>query len=545
MKVKTISRSVQEHSRSRASDNHVMRRNITTTHNPFQRAREYVRAVNAAKIDRMFAKPFVAALDGHVDGVYCLAKHPWDLNAVISGSADGEIRIWDLASQQSVWTAQQAHQGMVRGTCAIPKSRRFLSVGNDRLVKVWHPEQEMTDSAAHRSSDNAGKGKQSRLSFAERARLAALEAQEDNDSNDESGDERLLGDSDREAEEKEMNDEDQALYQYGSQQGFLGKTRGLVRNWDGTQTGIERHRLGAVQPVATFQGEDSFSAVDHHRNQSVFATSSSVISIWDINRSQPIKTMEWGADTINTVKFNQTEVDILASCGTDRTIILYDLRTQSPLTKVVTSLKTNAISWNPMEAFTFAAANEDHNVYLFDMRNLSRSTRIMKGHVSAVLDVDYSPTGEELVTGSYDRTIRIFSKNDHLSRDMYHGRRMQRVFCVKYTMDDNFILSGSDDGNVRIWKARASQKLGPIRNKEKSKQEYNEKLRNRYKHLPEVRRVLNNRSVPSSVSKALNKKLTMLKSEKRREENRKIYAKNPDGEHKSEYKKSIIQVTHK
>lgn len=29
-------------------------------------------------------------------------------------------------------------------------------------------------------------------------------------------------------------------------------------------------------------------------------------------------------------------------------------------------------------------------------------------HVSAVIDVDFSPTGKEIVTGSYDKTIRIF-----------------------------------------------------------------------------------------------------------------------------------------
>lgn len=32
-----------------------------------------------------------------------------------------------------------------------------------------------------------------------------------------------------------------------------------------------------------------------------------------------------------------------------------------------------------------------------------------RDHMRAVLDVDYSPTGKEFVSGSYDRTIRIFN----------------------------------------------------------------------------------------------------------------------------------------
>lgn len=37
-------------------------------------------------------------------------------------------------------------------------------------------------------------------------------------------------------------------------------------------------------------------------------------------------------------------------------------------------------------------------------------------HLSAVLDVDYSPTGRELVSASFDKTIRIFGKDAGHSR---------------------------------------------------------------------------------------------------------------------------------
>lgn len=88
--------------------------------------------------------------------------------------------------------------------------------------------------------------------------------------------------------------------------------------------------------------------------------------------------------------------------------MLYDIRGASPIRKVVLSLRSNAISWNPMEPFVFVVANEDYNSYLFDMRQLKDPMNIFMDHVSAVIDVDYSPTGKEIVTGSYDKTIRIF-----------------------------------------------------------------------------------------------------------------------------------------
>ena len=51
------------------------------------------------------------------------------------------------------------------------------------------------------------------------------------------------------------------------------------------------------------------------------------------------------------------------------------------------------------------------------MRKLDLPLNIHKDHISAVLDVDYSPTGKELVSASYDKTIRIFEVDKVLSFD--------------------------------------------------------------------------------------------------------------------------------
>lgn len=84
-----------------------------------------------------------------------------------------------------------------------------------------------------------------------------------------------------------------------------------------------------------------------------------------------------------------------------------------------------------MEAFNFAVANEDHNAYIFDMRKMDRALNVLKDHVAAVMDVEFSPTGEELVTASYDRTIRLWNRATGHSRDIYHTKRMQRyVFLL-------------------------------------------------------------------------------------------------------------------
>lgn len=77
---------------------------------------------------------------------------------------------------------------------------------------------------------------------------------------------------------------------------------------------------------------------------------------------------------------------------------------------------------------------------------------LLQDFVSAVMDVDYSPTGREFVAGSYDRSVRLFAHNGGHSKEVYHTKRMQRVFAVRFSGDGSYVFSGSDDMNVRVWK---------------------------------------------------------------------------------------------
>ncbi|KAK7294863.1 hypothetical protein RJT34_17760 [Clitoria ternatea] len=66
---------------------------------------------------------------------------------------------------------------------------------------------------------------------------------------------------------------------------------------------------------------------------------------------------------------------------------------------------------------------------------------------------------------------------------------MQRVFCVKFSGDGSYVILGSDDTNLRLWKAKASEQLRVILPRERKKHEYNEAITKRYKHLPEVNHI--------------------------------------------------------
>ncbi|OAF68698.1 hypothetical protein A3Q56_03570 [Intoshia linei] len=116
-----------------------------------------------------------------------------------------------------------------------------------------------------------------------------------------------------------------------------------------------------------------------------------------------------------------------------------------------------------------------------------------------LIDLDYSPTGTEFVSASYDKSLRIFNSNKGHSRDVYTTKRMQRVMCCKWTLDNKFILSGSDETNVRLWKSGASDKMGTLMYREKMHLNYCNSLKNKYKHHPQIKRIANHRHLPKDI----------------------------------------------
>lgn len=446
MKVKVLSRNPADYVRENKSEIHKLHRNLDPALHPLEAPREYTRALNAVKLERVFAKPFVGSLDGHTDGVNCITRHPRSLSVLLSGSCNGEVCLWSLPRRERFRTLT-AHSGFVRGLCVSPSGNTFVTVGDDKVIKQWSMDQCLDLSLAT-----------------------------------------------------------------------------------------------APDPLNTIIGKNIYHGIDHHQRDTMFATCGEQVDIWNENRSNPIRSFTWGVDTIHSVKFNPIETQLLASTASDRSIILYDMRGSTALRKLVMKMRSNVVAWNPLESFVLTAANEDTNLYTFDIRHFTQPINVHMDHVSAVLDVDYSPTGQEFVSGSYDKTIRIFGRDSGRSREVYHTRRMQHVFCVRFSADSTFVLSGSDETNIRIWKANASQKLGALAPRQKAAFSYNEKLKERFQHHPQLRRIKRHRHVPKSVYKAAKEKRIMLASVRRKEENRREHSKPGTVPYVAERKKHSVAV---
>ncbi|KAG7257387.1 LOW QUALITY PROTEIN: hypothetical protein CRUP_031415, partial [Coryphaenoides rupestris] len=371
-------------------------RNYDPDLHPFEVPREYTRAMNATKLERVLAKPFLASLDGHRDAVNCMAKHATSLSTLLSGACDGEVKVWNLTKRECVRTIQ-AHEGFVRGMVV-----RFCGTSFFSTV---------------------------------------------------------------------------------------------------------------------------FTGLDHHQKDGTFATCGQHVDIWDEQRSTPIRSFSWGVESFSSVRFNPIETELLASCASDRSIVLYDMRESTPLKKVIMTMRSNTI------------------LYTYDMRFLEKPVTVHMDHVSAVLDVDYAPTGREFVSASFDKSIRIFPKDTRHSRsEVYHTKRMQHVVCVKWSADNKYVMSGSDEMNIRLWKANAAEKLGVLSHRERLAANYNQKLKEKFEHHPKVKRIARHRHLPKQIYMEAKEHSVMREARRRKERNVRKHSKPGSVPVVSEREKHVVAV---
>lgn len=478
--IKMISRRPRDFMRETKHDIYKVFKNYDPKLHPLAIEREYQRALNATKLERVFAKPFIGNMSGHGDIVNTLMKHQAKLSIMASGAYDGQVKIWNLATRKCLRTIQ-AHNSMVRAMCISRlNSNHFFSVDSNCNIKKWR----------YFGADQLNiMRKQPRVSRSDDFKNKSSDQIKD-DSSDEEDDEDFRIALDIE-DEVDYTDE--------------------MQNQD--------------VPIDTIIAKNLIIGMDHHYNSPHFVTCGDKVELWEENRREPIRQWSWGADSTQSCKFNPIEVDIFATTSSDRAITLFDMRKPAPLRKVICTMRSNQLCWNPMEAFLFTVANEDHDLHTYDMRNLSKPIALHKDHTAAVIALDYSPTGREIVSGSYDKTLRIFPSRSGHSREIYHTKRMQRITDVIWSLDSKYIVSASDEMDIRMWRANASEKIGPKYHREQMAFDTNEALKKKFQNHPDIRRIKRHRHLPKHVYNERKLKRVMLDARKRKETNRRINSK--------------------
>lgn len=174
-----------------------------------------------------------------------------------------------------------------------------------------------------------------------------------------------------------------------------------------------------------------------HKVPLYYVLSSVLIGLqWTPDRPRSVTTLQGHHSCVYQALFSPHQPDILATCSTDGTIKIFDLRSPSyappasgtnnftnpisaaALTVPASGTEILTLDWNKYRPFVIASAGVDKIVKVWDCRMVQPGqvgavggnceTQLL-GHEYAVRKVQWSPhRADVLATASYDMTCRVY-----------------------------------------------------------------------------------------------------------------------------------------
>src|SRR5262245_32817214 len=77
----------------------------------------------------------------------------------------------------------------------------------------------------------------------------------------------------------------------------------------------------------------------------------------------------------------------------------------------------------------------------------------LKGHTEIVYTIAFSPDGRHVLTGSFDKTLRLWEAATGKEIKSFGGQagHQQNILAVAFSPDTHYLASGSQDNTVKLW----------------------------------------------------------------------------------------------
>ncbi|NES89773.1 MULTISPECIES: serine/threonine-protein kinase [Okeania] len=234
-----------------------------------------------------------------------------------------------------------------------------------------------------------------------------------------------------------------------------GGADGTINIWD--------LATGSLKNTLTGHSKAVYSIAISRDGQTVISGSADgTIKIWDLATESLKATLTGHSKAVYSVAIS-SEKQIIVSGSADGTIKIWDL---------VTGSLINTFSGHSDRIFSVAISSDGQNVVsgsadetiqVWDLRFFSKVENdiilisnlknTLTGHSNEVWSVAISPDGQTIVSGSEDKTIKIWDLATGSLKNTLTGHTWV-VTSIAISSDGQTIVSGSDDKTIKVWSAR-------------------------------------------------------------------------------------------
>ncbi|CCA76411.1 related to WD40-repeat protein (notchless protein) [Serendipita indica DSM 11827] len=139
-----------------------------------------------------------------------------------------------------------------------------------------------------------------------------------------------------------------------------------------------------------------------------------------------------------------------------------------PIQESAPHIYISALPFTPTESHLHIEGLDMYKNTLKVTKGLEKTYRglpeALRGHTNGVTAIAFSPDGSRIVSGSDDKTIRLWDAETGQSLGEPFRGHTNSVTAVAFSPDGSRIVSGSYDKTIRLWNAETGQSLGdPLR----------------------------------------------------------------------------------
>ncbi|MCS6884944.1 MAG: serine/threonine-protein kinase [Acidobacteriota bacterium] len=217
---------------------------------------------------------------------------------------------------------------------------------------------------------------------------------------------------------------------------------GSLRLWS-LQKEAELKKLheytGALRAVA-FSPKGRFVAVANEDN----------IDLWEVDSAKQLAQFAGHAKLVEDVEFSK-DGQLIVSGGVDGTIRFWSVATASEV-GVISCLEhcVNVISTSV--DYILATGGKEGEIILWDMATRAQLT-VLKGHEGAIRALDFSPTGDYLISGDWEGVVKVWDTATGellVSVEAHEGAVMAAVFSPS----EEQVATGGYDQVIKVWDFR-------------------------------------------------------------------------------------------
>lgn len=207
----------------------------------------------------------------------------------------------------------------------------------------------------------------------------------------------------------------------------------------------------------------SFSA-----NDKFIASSSKdgTVRIWDLQTGKEIKKQEEGKEgssyRIYGVDFHPNKQEIVAYTGNGNGIKIWNWRSKYPPILIGKHNNLPLLVRFNSKGSMLVSCDDQGSIKLWEIDNSKKIIGEIQGHSQAVYGIEFSPDGKKLASASLDGTIKIWNIDEvrksfqdnreavKKSRETLKGH-ISAVNRIEFSPDSNFLISSSNDKTIKIW----------------------------------------------------------------------------------------------